>query len=208
MVLLDSRGNRGYRPLAATMAGAGLRVGEAIALSWRDVNLATGSLRVADAKTEAGVRTVDLPVGLAAELRALKARSSKTTAIDPVFLSRDGARQTSRNAQARLKPAIKVANIKLVQRGIEPLAENVTPHSLRRTYASMRFALGDDPVYVAAQLGHTKAGFSMRVYARAVSRRQRLAGNHLVEFERALDWARMGTNEFFPSSQPEPAPII
>lgn len=157
MVLLDSCGNRGFRPLAATMAGAGLRVGEAVALSWRDVNLATGSLRVADAKTEAGVRTVDLPIGLAAELRRLKARSTGTAPGDPVFCSRDGARQTPRNAQARLKPAIKIANVKLAELGIEPLSEDVTPHSLRRPFASMRFALGDDPVYVAAQLGHTEA---------------------------------------------------
>ena len=33
-----------HRPILATLAGAGLRVGEAVALDWRDVNLAVGSL--------------------------------------------------------------------------------------------------------------------------------------------------------------------
>ena len=35
-----------HRPILATLAGAGLRVGEALALDWRDVNLATGTLKV------------------------------------------------------------------------------------------------------------------------------------------------------------------
>ena len=56
----------------------------------------------------------------------------------------------------------------------------MTPHSLRRLYASLRFALGDDPVYVADQLGHTERGFSMKVYASAVRRRERLIGAALA----------------------------
>ena len=68
----------------------------------------------------------------------------------------------------------------------------MTPHSLRRTYASLRFALGDDSVYVAEQLGHTEATFSQAVYAKAVKRRARLTGNYLREFDRALEWAGTG----------------
>lgn len=60
-------------------------------------------------------------------------------------------------------------------------------------YASVRFALGDDPVYVAAQLGHTEPGFSMKVYASAVRRRERLIGAALREFDAALEWAAMGS---------------
>ena len=44
----------------------------------------------------------------------------------------------------------------------------VTPHSLRRTYASLRYACGDDPVYVAEQGGWKDPTFPIRVYARAV----------------------------------------
>jgi hypothetical protein len=73
--------------------------------------------------------------------------------------------------------------------GIEPISEQVTPHSLRRAYASLRFAVGDDPVYVAEQLGHTKPTFSMEVYASAVKRRGRLSGAYLEEFDRGLEWA-------------------
>jgi len=73
-------------------------------------------------------------------------------------------------------------------------SEDVTPHSLKRTHASLRFALGDDPIYVAAQLGHTEGGFSMRVYTGAVKLRGRLSGEHLRKFDRALERAQMGTN--------------
>jgi hypothetical protein len=48
-------------------------------------------------------------------------------------------------------------------------------------------------VYVAAQLGHTEPGFSMKVYANAVRHRERLIGAALREFDAALDWAAMGS---------------
>ena len=63
---------------------------------------------------------------------------------------------------------------------------------MRRLYASLRFALRDDPVYVADQMGHEDGAFSMRVYARPVKRRERLRGTTLSEFDRALEWAEMG----------------
>jgi integrase len=74
---------------------------------------------------------------------------------------------------------------------MEPISERVTPHSLRRTYASMRAALRDDPVYIAEQLGHTDPGFTFRVYQRAAKRRDRLSGAYLEAFDRALGWAGM-----------------
>jgi integrase len=185
------------RPIVATMAEAGLRVGEATALDWRDVNLATGTLTVRAAKTAAGAgRHVDLPGGLVEELSVWKARSPSTRPSDPVFVSRsrngEHARQTPRNVQARLKTAVKAANETLAEAGIEPISERVTPHSLRRTYASVRAALRDDPVYIAEQLGHRDARFTFRVYQRAAKRRERLAGEHLAAFDRALERAELG----------------
>jgi hypothetical protein len=68
----------------------------------------------------------------------------------------------------------------------------VTPHSLRRTYASVRAALRDDPVYIAEQLGHRDARFTFRVYQRAAKRRERLTGELLAAFDRVLERAEMG----------------
>ena len=134
------------RPILVTMAGAGLRVGEAVALDWADVDLATGTLTVRESKTAAGEnRQVDLPVGLREELTEWKQRSPMTGRSDPVFISsaREGShsRQTERNVQARMKTAIREANAALSSNGGSPISERVSPHSLRRTFASMRAAL-------------------------------------------------------------------
>lgn len=101
-LLLDAAD--GYlRPIIATLAGAGLRIGEAVALDWRDVNLATATPTVQESKTAAGEgREVNLPIGLREDLTAWKARSPRARRpSDPVFISRarNGrhARQTTRN---------------------------------------------------------------------------------------------------------------
>ena len=120
------------RPLIATMAGAGLRNGEACALDWCDVNLAAGVLAIRAAKTDAGSRQVDLPLALREELSAHKARSRPRGSRDPVFPNRNGARQTVSNVERRLKTAIKRANARLDELGIEAVREAVTPHSMRR----------------------------------------------------------------------------
>jgi integrase len=112
-----------------------------------------------------------------------------------MFPNRNGRRQSVGNVERRFKTAIRRANRRLGEIGLQPIDEAATPHSLRRLYASLRFALGDDPVYVAAQLGHTEPGFSMKVYASAVRRRERLIGAALREFDAALDWAAMGSGE-------------
>jgi integrase len=182
------------RPVLAVLAGAGLRVGEAIALRWRDISIATATLRVGTAKTDAGTdREVDLPGGLVEVLSECKARRRRVGAKDPVLITRTSRCQTVTNIDHRLKTAIRRANMILEEAGIEPISERVSPHSLRRTYASLRAALGDDPVYIAEQLGHQDPAFTFRVYQKAAKRRERLSDAYLEAFDRALHWAAMGS---------------
>jgi len=98
-------------------------------------------------------REVDLPGGLIEALSEWKARTPRSKSNHPVFVSRSGRRQMVTNVDHGLKTAIRHANEQLVKDGIEPISERVTPHALRRTYASLRAALRDDPVYIAEQLG-------------------------------------------------------
>jgi integrase len=111
-----------------------------------------------------------------------------------VFRTLAGKPDNRQNVRRRLlMPAIEKANKQLVELGIEPIG-SVSPHGLRRTYASLRAAVGDDVAYTSSQLGHEDPTFTLRIYTHAVKRRQRLAKAELAEYEKALDWARMGTN--------------
>ena len=100
-------------------------------------------------------------------------------------------RHTETNVARRLKTAIRRANRRLSELGIDPISDRVTPHSLRRTYASLRAAAGDDPVYIAEQLGHSDPRFTLSVYTKAARRRAKLSGVHLAEYDRALAWAAL-----------------
>ena len=71
--ILDAAGT--HRALLATMILAGLRVGELTALRWSAVDLANARLNVAESKTDAGRRTVDVTPWLLDELKAHKAGS-------------------------------------------------------------------------------------------------------------------------------------
>jgi len=197
--LLDSAktGNRAGigRVLLGLLAGTGLRIGEALDLRWRHVDLATGTLHVGKAKTEAGVRSVDLTSALREELVLWRAESLFTGADDHVLTTSTGGKHSDSNLRRDvLKPAVEAANIELAKDGIAEL-DGITFHSFRRTYASLRGVCGDDVRYTATQIGHTDARFTLSVYAQAITRRERLSGPHLRAYDRAIEWARMGTIE-------------
>jgi hypothetical protein len=52
------------------------------------------------------------------------------------------------------------------------LPEKVTPHTLRRTFASLALAAGRDPRWVMGQLGHTDARLTLNVYAQVMQRQR------------------------------------
>jgi integrase len=144
-----------------------------------------------------------MPGGLIEGLSEWKARLRTANPAQPVLSTRTGSRQTVTNIDHRLKATIRAANRQLSKLGIEPISERVSPHSLRRTYASMRAALRDDPVYIAEQLGHENPEFTFRVYQRAAKRRERLSGKLLDQFDRGLQWAEIGRIAALPSAKVE-----
>ena len=161
----------GRRALVATLVYAGLRIGEATALIWDDIDLANGRISVTDSKTEAGVRTVDILPALRDELTSHRHASAKAKAEDLVFPTSSGSRRDKDNARERvIRPVVAKTNELLAARGHRPLPTGVTAHKLRHTFASILFTRGEDPPYVMAQLGHADAGFTLRVYAHAMRR--------------------------------------
>lgn len=194
MALLASCAGVG-RMLVALLAGSGLRIGEALALRWENVDLGTGSLHVLDAKTPKGLREVHLTPALREELTLWRHTTAFSSPENFVIHTSSGRRHHPSNLRRDvLAPAVKRANLQLTRAGISPIGP-ITFHSLRRTYASLRCACGDDVRYTADQLGHEDPRFTLRVYAQAVKRRDRLARPHLEAFDRALEWAQLGTGE-------------
>jgi integrase len=171
---LDKRANvrRGQRrTLLATLIFAGLRLGEALALQWRDIDLARGTIVVRRAKTAAGERVVYVLPILRDELDNYRSRLELVPDA-LVFGSAAGAKQGATNIRRRvLAPAVERANRRLAETKVEPLPKGLTPHSLRRTYASLLFAIGEVPPYVMAQLGHADPKVTLGIYAKVMDRR-------------------------------------
>jgi integrase len=183
----------GRRALIATLIYAGLRIGEATALTWQDIDLANGRISVGDAKTEAGIRLVDILPALRDELTSHRYAHAGAAPTELVFPTSTGSRRDKDNARERVvRPVVAHANELLAKRGETPLPEGVSAHKLRHTFASILYVRGEDPPYVMAQLGHTDAGFTLRVYAHAM-RRDEGDKERLKALVEGRDWAPLGT---------------
>ncbi len=159
------------RALLATLTFAGLRIGEALSLRWRDVDLARDTITVRAAKTDAGIRVVNILPVLSDELRDYQARIDRIPDA-LVFGTTTGKHQGATNVRRRvLARAVQYANATLTENECAPLPDGLTPHSLRRTFASLLFALGESPPYVMAQMGHTTPNLTLAIYARQMDRR-------------------------------------
>jgi integrase len=184
-----------HRALLATaiMAG-GLRVSELTGLRWRDVNLAGHRLTVAQSKTEAGRRQVDLNPDLRDELASHKASSPFNAPDDFVFPTRQGTRRDRNTVRTRiLYPAIERANARLQAAGRAPISPSVTFHSLRRTFASLLAESGADAAYTMAQIGHKSPALTLGIYT-DVGNRRHSASEQLGALLRGLETAHNGTN--------------
>jgi integrase len=174
---LDAAARRDRRHIArrailATLIFAGLRIGELCALRWRDVDLATGWLHVGESKTDAGRRRVKIRGALRDELAGV--RATRTRYVGPgdyVFATSTGARQSRENLRNRvLAPSVKRASERLVEIGSAPMPDRLTPHSLRRTFAGVLYALGEDPGVVMDEMGHTDPALALAVYRQTMRR--------------------------------------
>lgn len=181
------------RAFLATLTLAGLRISEALDLRWRDIDLSAGRLRVTDSKTDAGVRLVDLLPALREELSAHKTETRFGGPEDFMFPTESGGRQDRNNARRRVVvKSVERASEDLIARGLNPLPEGITPHSLRRTFISLLLATGSEVPYVMRQVGHSDPKVTLSVYAQVMYRgegeRERLKA--VVE---GSDWALTGT---------------
>jgi integrase len=145
---------------------SGLRIGEAIELRWRDVDLGRRRLRVERQfykgsvrrpKSKYGVRDVPLTETMAQALWRLHAGRRSDDAL--VFTAERGGRIDQSNLMSRvLKPAAKAAGI----------SGEVGHHTLRHLAGSRWFAAGWNAKQVQLALGHHSAAFTLAVYVHAL----------------------------------------
>jgi len=147
--LLEGANSERWRTLFATLIFTGLRISEALALTWDDVN---GSIRVKEGKTQAAQREIMLIPALSGLLRAWKLRQAPGHHF--VFSSAQGTPVSRREALRALRAAEKRAKL-----------PEYTLHELRHTFASILIAQGETVSLVAHQMGHADPGVTLKVYA-------------------------------------------
>ena len=158
-------------PVVATLVFSGLRVHELAALRWGDLDFTTSTIHVRHSKTPAGIREVRMLPALRGHLLLHRDRRGRPGARELVFTTSRGGPRTKDNVRLRiLRPVLARAEELLEARGQASLPPGITPHSLRHTFTSLLFAIGEDPVSVMRQLGHTDPAFTLRAYAHSMSR--------------------------------------
>jgi integrase len=138
--------------LVRVAAYAGLRLGELLALHWRDVDFAGQALTVSrsmsagvESSTKSGrVRRVPLADQAGAALKRLSRRAHFVSREDLVFCNVLGRHLDGSAVRRRFKRARDAA-------GLRPLRF----HDLRHTYGSLLAAAGVDLVAIQAAMGHS-----------------------------------------------------
>jgi len=180
---------RSHYPLLLLLARTGLRVGEAIALKWGDVDWRGGFIEVQRAYVRGQLTTpknhkarrVDLSQQLKGTLEELyRDRFERIVAIDAeaqaaleadraaaleawIFPDTAGGLMDADNFRHRVfMPLLKAAELR-----------HIRIHDLRHTYASLLIEAGKELQYIQQQLGHHSAAFTLSVYGHLLPRDRR-----------------------------------
>lgn len=167
------KGSAALACLVSVLAWGGLRIGEALSLQRRDVDLKRGTITVrrsVDGEmnvtgTKTGrQRTVTLPPSVTAELRTHLA----DVPIQPdawLFPSRNGTPLRYGSFRRwRWNPLLTRFNAARVAAKLDPV--DVMPHDLRSSCASLLIDAGASPKDVQAHLGHADISTTLNLYAR------------------------------------------
>lgn len=179
---------REYFPFIFTLARTGMRLGEALALEWRDVDFAKRLLlvrrsrrrnRVGTPKNSQG-RRVDMSQQLAEVLHAhqtlqqAEAVLNGTPPPEQVSLTPQGTPIQEVSFRVRVwAPLLRRAGLRYRK-----------PHTLRHTFASLLIEAGEPLTYIQRQLGHHSPEFTLRVYGHLLPRGDQRAVDVLDDLAR------------------------
>jgi integrase len=196
-----------YGPLFWTLALTGLRVGEAVALKWSDMDLAHGTLHVRRSRSGGGIVSTpksgrdrfvllaDRASSLLHRLQMMRAdraeRQRWKTLPDEVFVTGLGAPMS--------RWAIREAFIDVLRRA--GLPTHHTPHSLRHTYATLLLRNGESVKFVQEQRGHASISLTVDLYGKWASRNRSVGGANYLNALTRTD-STSGSSERLNSRNP------
>ena len=123
------------------MVDTGLRRSEVCALCWSDVNIASGVIRVAKGKG-GKARTVVVGIKTRRVLLAYR-RIIENEDNMPMFQTSNGSRLSPRGLNSALLRIGERANV------------HITPHALRRTFATLSLRAGMNLIQLQTMMGHS-----------------------------------------------------
>jgi len=177
---------------AMIMMYSGLRRGELIPLTWKDINLSEKTISVNKSvemlqgkpstkeggKTDYSTRVVDIPQRLVDFLKE-EYEKSGATVFQLVCPNDNGEMYTETQFRRKWESYIKDLNFKYGNRidkkgnlakskynphGIEITIRRFTPHCLRHTFATMLYLAGVDVLTAKEQLGHKDIKTTLSIY--------------------------------------------
>src|SRR3954452_14192979 len=206
LVWNDARtGNRRQkRAIVGALVLAGPRISELCGLPDDRLDLAGGRILIPprdmnetgpQTKTFAGERIIPMVPALREILLESRARGTESSgSTSAAFSTRNGTPQTPGNiAHHVLAPTVALA-AELLRARRQPPMPNVTPHTLRRTFASILAECGVAPRRAMYLLGHTDAKLTLSVYQQvldmsgdAVETLEQVLGGHLDDIGELLN---------------------
>jgi len=189
------------------LLGTGLRRGELLALTWRDVDLSRGIIHIRHGvtftktaglyrdrpKTDKSARSVPLPGIVASALQAHKDRmlQEENYRLDgPMFCTREGTPIIPRNFNRTFYRLRKRAGI-----------PNVNLHALRHTFATRLLEMGENLKVVQELLGHARINITADLYAHVSPQLKRRA---VAKMDRVLEVGVKMESKKGPDDIPEP----
>ena len=154
-----------YRDLFTVLAYSGLRLGEGLALRWRDIDFGMNAIKVnrslctlsgefQEPKTRSSRRAVRMLPRLRTHLTAMQHGQAPD---DLLFKSKSGTHLDASNCRRAFEVALEAAKLK-----------DVTVHSLRHTYTSTMLAAGESIKRIQHDLGHSSITMTMDTYGHLI----------------------------------------
>jgi integrase len=174
----------GERLLFGFLAREGMRLGEALALEWKDFDLQRGAVRLDANKTD-DARAWALGDDVAEAIRRWWAFSGSPK-VGAVFRCTDGRAISDAHLADRLREALELAGVtrpELHERSAT--RRPIRVHDLRATFVTLALATGRSETWVADRTGH-RSSFMINRYRRAARTAAELGLGWLTPLHNAL----------------------